>query len=289
VARAGLDVGRRLGSLVGAVAGRVIRHGQTGRASQFSYNAFVATVPLLFVLVSILGLAGSQATYEELIEEFSDSIPDEVETILLGAVRSATGNTGSATIFLLLGAVTGLWLAGNVMGTLVDGINDAYEHPGRPWVRSKVIAIGFAAGWSLILIAATVVLVGGPALVQSGAEEIGLGSGAQTLGRWGIYTVGAAFLVVFLALLYRYGPTYPEVRYRQVVVGTAVATLGWFGATQVFSLYVNTVANYNVLYGSLGAVVVYLIFLYLTGLVILIGAEVNAELAERRVGLRPQP
>lgn len=277
--RAGL---RRLGGLVGAVVGRVQRHGQTGRAGQFAYNAFIATIPFLFIAVSLIGIVGSPSTYDELIDDTGDAIPAEVAGFLRTALREASSNTEQATLFLVIGVVAGLWATANVVGTLGAAFDAAYEVDGRPWVWGKLAQLGFAAVASVLAVAAAIVMVGGPRIVDAAIEEAGASGALVDLVREAVSVLGVLLFAGVLLVLYRFLPNVPGLRVRGVLAGTAVATAGWFAATRLFRLYVDGFGSYNKVYGSLGAVVVYLVFLYLTGLVLMIGGEVNAELRARR-------
>jgi membrane protein len=279
VARGGFSLGR-------AVFDRAWQHGATGRAGQFAYNAFLATIPFLFVLVSVAGLAGSPSQYDELVDGIGDAIPADVASLLRSGLREASANTQQATLFLVVGVLGGLYLTGNVMGTIAQGLDEAYGVDGRPWLKGKVANIAFAGISSLLAVVATVALVGGPPLVDTLIEDAGLGATAQELVRQGVSLVGLVVFFAFLVMMYRVLPNLPRLRARHVVWGAAVAAGGWLVATRLFRLYVDGFDSYNKVYGSLGAVVVYLVFLYITGLVLIIGGEVNAELRTRR---RPKP
>ena len=115
---------------------RSIRDDITQVASQFSYNAFLATVPFLFVLVSIIGLVAEPDTFDEFLSDDADNaIPIELRQILRSALRSATNNTGQATLFLVIGLLTALYVSANVMGSLVGGLDRVRGVAPRPGSR----------------------------------------------------------------------------------------------------------------------------------------------------------
>ena len=126
-------------------------------------------------------------------------------------------------------------------------------------------------------------LIGGPRLIDAIADSAALGSGFRGLAKDIIYPIGVAGIAIFTLILYRYGPFGAPRCLRDLVPGTIVAAAGWVGATQLFNLYVGRFGRYDKVYGSLGAVIVFMVFLYLTGFVLLIGGEVNAAWARWRL------
>jgi uncharacterized BrkB/YihY/UPF0761 family membrane protein len=160
---------------------RSIRDDITQVASQFSYNAFLATVPFLFVLVSIIGLVAEPDTFDEFLSDDADNaIPIELRQILRSALRSATNNTGQATLFLVIGLLTALYVSANVMGSLVGGLDRVRGVAHRAWTRGKLVALVIAIATSVLVVATTLALVGGSRLVESVAEEL-FGKGAPNV------------------------------------------------------------------------------------------------------------
>lgn len=278
----------RVWGLATAVAGRVARHGQMARASQFAYVSFLAAIPFAFVLVAVIGLVASPSAYASLIERARGTIPDQLADFLDDLLQAASSNTGQSITFLVLGLITGLWLAGNVAGSLTDGLDDAFERPHRLWLHGKARAIGLAVMTALVFVVATLLSVFGPPVLQWVAGEVGAGQFTQVLVQVAVALAGALIFGGYLVLLYLYAPNASPARIRQALPGAVVGVIGWLIVANVFSIYVDNFASYNRVYGSLGAVVIFLIFLYLTGLVILIGGEVSAQLAEGD-GERPSP
>jgi len=272
--------GRRLADLVRAVAGRVFEHGVTSQASLFAYNAFLATIPFLFVLVAITGLVASPGTYNRVIESYGSAVPDDLRSLLQSSLQQASHGSGTV-VFLVIGVVAGLYVASNAIGALMAGLDVAYGVPHRPWVRGKLVAVGFAAAASVLAAASALAVLSGPRLLEELLRLLGADRDAGRVAAESVSWFALAAIVLFVLLLNRFGP---NVRYqtRAVLPGSLVAAAGWVGAIRLFRLYVDNFGSYNKVYGSLGAVVVYLTFLYLTGLVLFIGAELNGELAVRR-------
>ncbi|MFM8829293.1 MAG: YihY/virulence factor BrkB family protein [Actinomycetota bacterium] len=273
-----------VGSLWGltkAVTDRVMRHSQMARSSQFAYVAFLASIPFAFVLIAIIGLVASPAAYTSLIERARGTIPDQLADFLDELLQAASSSTGQSITFLVLGLLIGLWLAGNVAGSITDGLDDAFERPHRPWLKGKVRAILAAVVTALVFVVATLLSVIGPPVLQWAVEQVGAGQATQVLVQVGVALAGAAIFWGFLVLVYRYAPNDAAARSRHALPGAVVGVIGWIIVASFFRLYVDNFGSYNRVYGSLGAVVIFLVFLYLTGLVILIGGETSAELAAR--------
>ena len=281
---------RRVWSLTLAVTARVARHGQMARASQFAYVAFLASIPFVFVLVSILGIVATPGDYGELINRARGTIPDQLANFLDGLLKSASASTSQSALFLILGLVTGLWLAGNVTGSITDGLDDALQRPHRPWVKGKARALALAAITALVFALTTVMAVLGPAVIRWGFEQVNASAFSQLAIQLAVGLVSALIFWAYLVMLYRFAPNDDGLRWRGAMLGGLVGVVGWLIVANLFRLYVDHFGSYNRVYGSLGVVVIFLVFLYLTGLTILIGGETSAELHDRRAadrGLQP--
>jgi membrane protein len=270
-----------LWGLATSVTGRVARHGQMARASQFAYVAFVAAIPFAFVLIAIIGLVASPSSYSTLIDNARGTIPDELADFLDTLLQAASSSAGQSIVFLALGLLAGIWLAGNVAGSLTDGLDDAFERPHRPWLHGKARAIILAIITAFVFVLTTILAVLGPAVMQWVLEHVGAPRATQVLIQFTVGIVGAAIFWGFLVLLYRYAPNDHQATTRDAMLGALVGLVGWLAVANLFRLYVDNFGSYNRVYGSLGAVVIFLVFLYLTGLTILIGGETSAELTER--------
>jgi membrane protein len=249
----------------------------TGVASQFAYNAFLATVPFLFVLVSIIGLVAEPDTFDEFLDPNADNaIPVELRSILRSGLSQATQNTGQAAFFLGLGLLGALYVSANVMGAFVGGLDRARGVPHRPWVRGKLVAAALALITSALVVATTLALIGGSRLVESVAEEL-FGTGAPNFAGRLLYLMGAGSLLIFTVVVYHFGPNAPRRGLLIELPGAIVAVALWVGVTRLFALYVENFNSLKNVYGALASAAVYLIFLFLTCLVLLIGAEVNEQ------------
>ncbi len=273
---------RVLASIGGFARGVVVRSSRddiTAIGSQFAYNALLATVPFLVIVLSVIGLLASPDTFERSVLEGEASFSEDLQNTLESALRSATQNTQEAALFLVIGLAGGLYLSANVMGALVGGLDRARGVEHRAWGHGRVVALTFAAGTSALVVATSLAMVGGPRMINALAQEVGAD---PDIGRRLITPLASGSLLVFVLCLYLFGPNAPRRRLLSELPGAVAAVALWVGVSRLFSLYVDNFDSYNRVYGVLGFVVVYLIFLFLTGVVILLGAEINAEIQARR-------
>jgi membrane protein len=260
---------------------RSYRHQITGRASQFAYNAFLATVPLLFVLVSAIGLIVANPS-RRVLSTYEDQIPASTTDLISDALDAASQNQGRAIVFLLIGIAGALYVVGNTIGAIIQGLDDARGVPGRSWLHGKAVSIAFAGIWAALMTLANLMIIFGQDAVRSLRGSDRFGGLAGTLDA---VLIPVAILTMFAMtyILYRYGPNAPRRRPLAYLPGVLVALIGLVGFSRLFAAYLNTF-NPGDVYGALLSVVVYLTFLYGVGMALLIGGEVNDELVSMRRG-----
>ena len=263
-----------------AVLRRVMSNGVTGTASQFAYNTFLATVPFLFVVVTAINLS-SKTAYDDLFNALDGTIPGITD--LTEAFKENTARGAAAGIVIAFGVGAGIYVASNAIGALVDGLDRAQHLNHRPWWRGKLINFGFAAGASVLAAISTFALAGGPELVRGLSELLGASQTVRDLADSLALPVGIVTLFLFTVLLYRFGPNGMKLGFRTLLPGALLSVGAWFGLTILIRLYADAFNNLSAIYGALGGLFVYLTFLYFTGLMFLVGAELNAELVHRRL------
>lgn len=269
-----------VGRLFLAVLRRVMSNGVTGTASQFAYNTFLATVPFTFVVVTAIKLS-SPTAYQTLFDALDGTIPGI--TGLTDTFSNSTAKGTAAGLVILFGVIAGIYVASNAIGALVDGLDRAQHLNHRPWWRSKLINFGFAAGASVLAAASTLVLAGGPELVRGFARLFGANTFVRSLADSLALPVGIVTLLLFTVLIYRFGPNGMRLGFRTILPGALLSVVATFGLTKLIGLYADAFNNLDAVYGTLGSLFVYLTFLYFTGLMFLVGAELNAELVHRRL------
>jgi len=241
-----------------------------------AFFALLALVPTLVALVSIYGLVAEPADIERNVGDVLAAAPSEVRDLVTTQLSSIVDSSVSGLrLGLIAGLAVALWSASSGVKHLIGAITLAYdEEESRGFVRLRGLALVMTLGGIGLLAAAVAGLVVAPAaLADDGAE--GAGRTVLLVVRWPLF---AATALVALALVYRFGPDRDAARWRWVSAGSLVATLVWVAASIGFSVYTSHFADYNETYGSLGAVVVVMLWLYFTAMMVILGAELNAEL-----------
>jgi len=256
----------------------------TDWAAALTYYSVLALFPGLIVLVAILGLVGHHPqTTNALLDIVRDVGPESAVDTFHGPIEDVVKSNGGAGALLGVGLVFAVWSASGYVGAFTRAANAIYEvEEGRPfWTRRPLqIAITIAMVLLLALIAISIVVTG--PLARAIGNQIGLGDTAVTA--WGIakWPVIVVVVMAMFAVLYYVAPNVRQPRLRWVTPGGVVAVLGWLAASGAFALYVANFGSYDKTYGSLGGVIVFLIWLWLSNLAVLFGAEFDAELERSR-------
>jgi len=245
-------------------------------AGGVSFFVLLAIFPAVTALVSAYGLFFNTSTITDNLSLLNDVVPDNVLSIVHEQASRIASNSGRAlSIGFVVGVVASLWSAMSGVKAIIDALNVIYEQKeGRNVLKLNLVALVFTlAGFAafLLAIAAIVVL---PLILS----PIGLGSMTETLTRIARWPVLLVVLLIGLAVLYRYGPDRRAARWQWVSVGSVFAAVTWIAASFLFSWYLTSFANYNATYGSLGAVVGLMIWLWISTILVLLGAELNAEI-----------
>lgn len=252
-----------------------------GIAKGVAYSALLSFIPILTIITAILIQANAGAVSRVLSRFIFEIVPPGSEDIVMYSFAVRGQRPLSLLIFATLLSV---WAASGAMASLMEGFRAGYRIPkGRPFLRERAVAI-------LMVFCAALPVLGASALILLGnrAERwvltsIGLNLGGQEIIGWiGVLSRSARYLIAFgattlvMASLFHFGPNRPE-RRMSVWPGAVVSTTLWFLATEGFAWYVRNIANYNVLYGSIGAVIALLVWMYVLAVVALLGCEINAE------------
>ena len=244
-----------------------------------TYYAVLSLFPALLVLVSLVGLFGSpERITKVLTDTLTELGPSTAADTFQGPIESITSNRGGAGIALIVGVVAALWAASGYVSAFADASNSIYEvEEGRPFWKLKPLQL--VVTFVLILIAALVALglvLSGPIV---GALGGALGISDTVLSAWSLakWPAMLVLVIVIFGVLYYTAPNARVSGVRWVSGGAVVALVAWILASIAFALYVANFGSYNKTYGALGGVVVFLLWLWLTNLAILLGAEFNAE------------
>jgi membrane protein len=254
----------------------------TDWAAALTYYAILSIFPSLIVLVAILGLAGDSAT-QSVLDNLNELGPGPATDIVSGAIREISSAQGTAGVALAIGLAAALWSASGYVGAFSRASNVVYEvEEGRPFWKLRPLQLAM----SLLLI--VLVAVSAIAVVVTGplAEQVGnlVGAGSTAVTVWDIAKWPAIVLIVIttLAVLYYGAPNVRQPGFRWITPGGVLGAALWILASAGFSLYVANFGSYNKTYGSLAGAIVFLIWLWISNLAVLLGAELNAELERGR-------
>ena len=256
----------------------------TDWAAALTYYGVLSIFPALLVLVALLSLLGEHPrTTDALLEIVQDVSPGAAAETLRDPIVDVIRSKGGAGALLGVGLVGALWSASGYIGAFMRAMNVLYEvEEGRPFwkLRPLQIAITIAMVLLLALVAIAIVITGPLANAVGGV--VGLGDAAVTAWSWGKWPVLVLIVIVMLAVLYYAAPNVKHPGFRLLSPGAVAAVVLWLVASLLFALYVANFGSYNKTYGSLGAVVVFLVWLWLSNLALLLGAELDTELERRR-------
>lgn len=261
----------------------------TDWAAALTYYGVLSIFPALIALISVVGLLGSSAT-SSLLDNLKAFTPGPAKDILTNAVTGLSRSQGSSGILFVVGLALALWSASGYVAAFMRAANSIWDAPeGRPIWKTLPVRLGVTVVTVVVLAAGAVaVVVSGP-VAQRVGDLLGLGSAAVTA--WEIAKWPALVLLfgLLLSILYYAAPNVVHPGFRWVTPGGVLAIIVWIAASAAFALYVAAFSSYNKTYGSLGGVIVFLIWLWVSNIAILLGAEFDAELARERAIASGQP
>jgi membrane protein len=263
----------------------------TDWAAALTYYGVLSIFPMMIALISLLGLFGQSAT-QPLLDNIASIAPGPAKDILTQAVQNLQKSQGAAGLLFFVGLGLALWSASGYVGAFMRASNDVWDvEEGRPVWKTIPLRVG-VTGLLLVLltVSALAVVLTGP-LAKSIGDIVGLGSTAVTvwdIAKWPLLVLVVSFMI---ALLYYAAPNVKHPKFQWVSPGSMMEVLMWIVASAIFAFYVANFASYNKTYGALGGVIVFLTWLWITNNVILLGAEVNAEIERGRQiqgGMQPR-
>jgi membrane protein len=244
-------------------------------AAGVAFYGFLAVFPALAAVVSIYGAFTDPADIQDQLQNLQGVVPAEVHGILSDQLQSVA-ERGEQTLgwSAAVGLLIALWSANKGTKALFTGLNIAYNEPrSRGFLQENALTLLFTLGIAMGMTVAFAVVVGTAALSASLAVP-GWIKLAVTIGGW---LLVALMLLAGMAMLYKYAPVRTNPRVHWVSVGSIVALLMWLLGSVAFSLYVSNFGSYADTYGSLAAIVIFLLWLFLSALIVLLGAEINSE------------
>jgi membrane protein len=252
-------------------------------AAALTYYAILALFPALLVLLSLLGLAGS-GTVDTLLQNVGSLAPSATRTVITNAVHNLQSSNKAAGVAFIFGVVGALWSASGYVGGFMKAANIIYEvEEGRKFWKLKPIQI--FATLVVVLLSAIVVIavvVTGP-IAEKAGNIVGAGSTAVTVFNIAKWPVIAFVVAQIFAFLYWISPNVKQPGYRWLSPGGILAVVLWVIASALFAYYVANFGSYSKTYGSMAAVIIFLVWLWITNLVMLLGLEFNAEVERGRL------
>jgi membrane protein len=287
------DVSKRSwGYVLGKTLREFTRDQCTDLAAALTYYAVLAIFPALLAIVSLLGVVGqAESTAKTLLDLVSQFGSPQVADLLRDPIMQLTGSP-AAGVALIVGVLGALWSASGYVGAFGRAMNRVYGiDEGRPIWKLRPTMLGVTAFTVvLIVVAALILVISGP-VAETVGDLVGLGSTAVVVWDIAKLPILAIIAVVIVAVLYYWAPNVKQPKFKWMSLGSLVALVIWLVASVGFAFYIANFSNYNKTYGSLGAVIVFLLWLWITNNALLFGAEFDAELErgrELQAGLRAE-
>lgn len=250
-----------------------------GRAAQLSYYCLLSLFPLLLFLITLLGYfaeAGSDLR-TKLLSYLGGVMPQSATALVQTTLDEVTKQKGGGK--LTFGVLAALWAASNGMGAISETLNIAYNvKETRPWWKQRLVTIILTVGLALLIITARALMLYGGKIGDSVAASFGL-SQAFTI-TWKIvqWPIVLFFVLLTFNLIYYFAPDLHDQDWKWVTPGAIIGVALWLLVSFAFRIYLNFFDSYSATYGSLGALIIMMLWFYLTGLAILIGGEINSEI-----------
>ena len=247
-----------------------------GMAAQLAYYFFFGLFPALLFLIALASYFPIERLIDDMFAMLGGFAPPEALSIITDQIRKISeGEQGG---LLTLGMLLALWSSSAAMTSIIDTLNAAYDiEEGRPWWKVRLTAIGLTIGVSLFILVSFALILAGPTLAQWIANQTQLGEVfvlTWTILQWPLIVL---LVSTAIGIVYYFAPD-AEQDWVWLTPGSIVATLLWLAASLAFKLYIVNVGNYTATYGAIGGVMVLMLWFYISGLVLLFGAEMNAEI-----------
>ncbi len=241
-----------------------------------AFYVLLALFPAIAALVSVYGLVADPAQVQQQVANVTDALPQSAQQLVVDQLQSVVSGAGQGVgITLVLGLLASLWAASSGMKHLVEAVNAAYDEPEtRGFLKLRGLALALTVGGIVF----GVVAIGLIAVLPVALRGLSLGGTGQLVARIVAFVLLAGGFGTALAVLYHYAPDRDRPRWRWVSWGAVIATVVWIVASVAFSFYVSNFGSYGETYGSIGAVVVLMLWLAITAFAVILGAEIDSEM-----------
>ena len=264
------------GELVKRTAKETQADNGLGLAAELAYYVFLALFPALLFLIALAGVFATQDLVSRVLDMLSGVAPPDVINIVREQLISlSNGNQGGIMSF---GVIAALWSSSAALVALIDSLNRAYDvEDARPWWQQRLTAILLTVGVAIFILLSFALVISGPHLAESIAGRFGLGGAFELAWKILQWPLVFALVVTAFGLIYYFAPEVDQ-DFVFLTPGSVLATVLWLVSSLAFRFYVMNFGSYNQLYGTVGGVMVLLLWLYISGLCVIIGAEMNAEI-----------
>jgi len=249
-----------------------------GHASGLAFNFLLALFPLMLFLLALFGLFTSRTSQLQngLLTYFGHLLPPQAFQLLKTAINELAMSTGSGK--LTLSIVVALWFASGGVDSMISTLNVVYRVRGtRSWVQARAIALVLTLAISILLLSALVMVLAGGHLGNWVGTKLHLSSTILIFLKALQWPVALAFVIVSFSVIYSFGPDLHQPHWHWITPGSVFGVFLWLAASAGFRAYLHFFNTFGSTYGSLGAVMILLVWLYVTGLAFLIGGAINAE------------
>lgn len=267
------------GNILSTLIYRIGKDNATGLAAQLSYYFLLALFPTLIFVLTLIPLF--QVDPDSITKMISQGAPGDTATLITGIIDDVMSNGGGG--LFSIGLIAALWSASNGMTALMNAFNVAYDvEDGRNAIVLKLMSVFFTVIMVVVFGLALALPIFGEQIGNLLFGPLGL----ESEFRWvfSLIKVVLPLIVTFIVFitLYAIAPNI-KIKVMSVIPGAAFTTIAWLGSSALFGLYVNNFANYSKTYGSIGGIIILMLWLFLTGLIIIIGAEINAILHQKKM------
>jgi membrane protein len=251
-----------------------------GLAAQLSFYFLLALFPALLFFVALLGYLPLDNALDELLVALGTVAPSAMVDLIRGQLESVSEGCNAG--LLTLGIAGALWTSSAALVAIIDALNRAYDiTEWRSWWKRRLLAIGLTVGLAFFILISTTFVLVGPDVVKVIAGWMGLAPAVATVWAWLRWPVIIVCVVVGLDLVFHFAPNRKS-RWVWVTPGALLATGLWIVSSFAFKLYVSNFGNYTATYGAIGAVIIAMLWFYVSSLAILVGAELNAVVEHAR-------
>ncbi len=264
------------GEIVRRTAASISEDDVLGLAAELAYSFFFAVFPALIFLVALASFFPLQGLIDQLVSRAGSVIPDQMMSLVTGQLHQISNSNNGG--LLTFGILLTIFSTSSGMAAVIDTLNRAYDiGEGRSWFKVRAISVGLVVALGLFVLISLALVMIGPQLAGRVANAVHLGPEFALAWRIAEWPIVFILIVTAVGIVYYYGPD-AEQDWVWITPGSLVATVLWILASLGFRVYIGHFNSYNATYGAIGGVMIALLWLYITGIMLLVGAELNAEI-----------